>query len=328
MTQADKKVMSSEINLSNEVVVMAMYKFVHLPDYSKLKAPLLEHCKNQGLFGTILLAEEGVNGTIAGTRSAIDSLMLYLQQDDRFSNIECKESLADSIPFHRMKVKLKREIVSMGVPTVNPEELTGTRVKAKDWNKLISDPEVFLLDTRNQYEVDIGSFTGAESPETETFRDFPAYVDNELRPEKQKKVAMYCTGGIRCEKASAYLLQQGFEEVYQLDGGILKYLEEVDTTQNLWQGECFVFDGRVAVNQDLAPGIYRQCYACRRPVSPEHLKSEKYDEGISCPSCYDTLSKEKRAAVKERQHQVKLAEQRHERHIGASMPQKPVKQSD
>jgi UPF0176 protein len=311
----------SEIQTEN-VVVLALYKFVHLSDQLQLKSSLLEYCKKIDLFGTILLAKEGINGTVAGSVSAINKLLNYFDQDERFIGMECKQSIANEIPFHRMKVKLKKEIVSMGVASVSPEEKTGVRVKAENWNTLISDPEVLLIDTRNQYEADIGSFKNAVSPETETFRDFPNYVDNNLDPHKQKKVAMFCTGGIRCEKASAYLLEKGFEEVYQLDGGILKYLEEVEQTESLWKGECFVFDGRVAVNHALEPGIYAQCYACRRPVSPEQMISDKYEEGVSCPHCFETLTEEKRAAVKERQKQVKLAELRQERHIGASMPLK------
>jgi UPF0176 protein len=314
----DKK---SEIK-SEDVVVLALYKFVHLSDHIELKSSLLAYCKSIDLFGTILLAEEGINGTVAGPVSAIESFLNYFGKDDRFSAMECKQSIANEIPFHRMKVKLKKEIVSMGVMSVSPEEKTGTRVKAENWNTLISDPDVLLIDTRNQYEADIGSFKNAVSLGTETFRDFPDYVDNNLNPVKQKKVAMFCTGGIRCEKASAYLLEKGFEQVYQLDGGILKYLEEIDQTESLWQGECFVFDGRVSVNHALETGIYAQCYACRRPVSPEQMRSDKYEEGVSCSHCFDTLTQQKRAAVKERQKQVKLAELRQERHIGASMPVK------
>ncbi|MFT7459010.1 MAG: UPF0176 protein [Planctomycetota bacterium] len=312
----------ANIKDANKIVVMTMYKFVHLPDHIKLKAPLLEQCQKLDLFGTILLAEEGINGTIAGGKTSIEKIMSYLQKDERFEGMECKESRSDEVPFHRMKVKLKREIVSMGVSQVEPEIETGTRVKANDWNALIADPDMLLIDVRNQYETDIGSFKNAISPDSETFRDFPSYVDNKLDATKHKKVAMYCTGGIRCEKASAYLLQQGFEAVYQLDGGILRYLEEVQAEESLWQGECFVFDGRVAVNQALAPGMYTQCYACRRPLSPEQIATEEYEEGVSCPHCYNTLSLKKRAAVKERQRQVQLAEQREQRHIGASMPGK------
>jgi len=316
---------NSNLKITPGVVVMAMYKFVQLPDYTEMKFPLLAHCQQQGLRGTILLAEEGINGTVAGSFSAMENLLNYLQADNRLLGLDCKRSFTKELPFHRMKVKLKKEIVSMGIATVNPTKSTGIRVAPQDWNDLISDPEVVLIDTRNQYEVDIGTFKNAVSPNTETFREFPAFVDTLLDPGKQKKVAMFCTGGIRCEKASEYLLQQGFEEVYQLNGGILKYLEEVKSEQSLWRGECFVFDGRVAVNHDLEPGDYVQCFACRRPVSPEQQRSENYEEGVSCPCCFDTLTEEKRLAVAERQRQVKLAEQRHQVHIGASMPIKSTR---
>ena len=310
------------IDMSNDtgkgIVVLALYKFVQLPDYREIQPTLLATCKDAKLAGTILLAHEGINGTVAGEREGIDTLLEFLRLDGRFNEMECKESYSDTIPFHRMKVKLKKEIVSMGVDSIRPDRMTGTRVEPEQWNGLISDPEVLLIDTRNQYEVDIGQFSQAVSPETETFRSFPEYVRENLDPTKQKKVAMYCTGGIRCEKASAYLLEQGFEEVYQLNGGILNYLEKVDSKDSLWQGECFVFDGRVAVDQDLQPGIYHQCYACRYPVSPEQMRSEEYEEGVSCPNCFNTLSDSKLKAVRERQKQVKLAESRDQLHVGAS----------
>ena len=311
---------NSKLDKTPCMVVIAMYKFVYLPDYITLKLPLLKKCRENNLRGTILLAEEGINVTVAGSRTGIDNILKYLGEDKRFSAMECKESFADEIPFHRMKVKIKKEIVSMGDNNIKPQDLTGTKVEPEDWNDVIADPEVLLLDARNQYECNIGTFNTAISPETETFREFPDYVDQNLDPKKQKKIAMYCTGGIRCEKASAYLLEQGFEHVYQLNGGILRYLEKIEPAHSLWQGECFVFDGRVAVNGELAPGKYRQCYACRRPVSPEQMASETYEEGISCPHCYDTLSEKKRDAVRERQKQVKIAELRQQIHIGASMP--------
>jgi UPF0176 protein len=306
-----------------DIVVWALYEFVHLPDYKALKLPLLKICEKNRLRGTILLAEEGINGTLAGNLSGLNSLMLYLRGDERFVNIEYKESLAAENPFYRMKVKLKKEIVSMGIDDIRPHQSSGIRVEAQDWNQLISDPDVLLIDTRNQYEIEVGSFTKAASPETDTFREFPDYVEKKLQSYKHKKIAMYCTGGIRCEKASAYMRQQGFDSVYQLNGGILKYLEEVDSTQSLWQGECFVFDGRVAVDQGLKPGGFIQCYACRRPLGPELLQSEQYEEGVSCPYCYEKLSEKKRLAVKERQKQVKLAEERNQDHIGAVMSAKP-----
>ncbi len=306
-----------EAALPGEVIVLALYKFVQLPDYIELRQSLFDLCIQNRLYGTILLAQEGINGTIAGSRSAIDNLLVFLDKDGRFNDMESKESVSGEVPFLRMKVKLKKEIVSMGVDSVRPDRLTGTRVEPEDWNELISDPEVLLIDTRNKYEVDIGKFNKALSPETETFRSFPDYVEKQLDPDKQKKVAMYCTGGIRCEKASAYLLEQGFEEVYQLNGGILNYLEKIDADDSLWQGECFVFDGRVAVNQALEPGRYTQCYACRRPLSPEQLQSDEYEEGVSCPHCINTVSSRKLKALKERQKQVELAAARQQVHVGA-----------
>ena len=221
------------------------------------------------------------------------------------------------MPFYRTKVKLKKEIVTMGVEGIDPREVVGTYVKPTDWNALISDPEVVLVDTRNDYEVQIGTFEGALNPNTETFREFPEYVANNLDPEKNKKVAMFCTGGIRCEKSTAYLKEQGFEEVYHLEGGILKYLEEVPEQETMWQGECFVFDNRVAVNHSLEKGQYDQCHACRMPITEQEMQSEQYEKGISCPHCFDKVTDEQRARFAERQRQVELAKERGEDHIGA-----------
>ena len=304
--------------------VVAMYKFVQLPDFLKLREPLLTQCKNNGIKGTILLAAEGINGTIAGTRGDINHLLYELQKDSRFSDLECKWSFVDSLPFYRMKVKLKKEIVTMGIPEIDPGNRTGKRLGVKEWNALISDPEVLVIDTRNQYEFDIGTFKNAVSPGTNSFREFPEYVEKQLSPHKDKKIAMFCTGGIRCEKATSYLLGQGFKEVYHLNGGILKYLEEIHPEENLWQGECFVFDGRVAVDKNLEKGIHEMCFACRRPVSPKDKKSPKYEEGISCPYCYDSLTDKKRAGLRERQYQVRLAESRNDQHIGIPVEEKKL----
>jgi UPF0176 protein len=300
----------------DSLVVAAVYKFVKLSDCAALREPLLARCDALGITGALLLAEEGINGTIAGTRSGIDQILAYLRSDPRLADLEHKESAADQPPFYRMKVKLKKEIVTMGVPGIDPTELAGQYVKPEDWNALISDPDVLLLDTRNDYEVDVGTFKGAVDPRITTFREFPGYVKNNFDPEKQLRVAMFCTGGIRCEKASAYMLQQGFSEVYHLQGGILKYLENVPAEESLWQGECFVFDQRVAVGQGLAPGHYELCYSCSRPITAEEKTSPKYQAGVSCPNCYDSLTPEKRAAALERQKQVVLAKQRGETHIG------------
>jgi UPF0176 protein len=300
----------------NSLVVAAVYKFVKLSDCAALREPLLARCDALGITGTLLLAEEGINGTIAGTRSGIDNILEYLRSDPRLADLEHKESAADQPPFYRMKVKLKKEIVTMGVPGIDPTELAGQYVKPEDWNALINDPDVLLIDTRNDYEVDVGTFKGALDPRITTFREFPEYVKNNIDPQQKPRVAMFCTGGIRCEKASAYMLQQGFSEVYHLQGGILKYLENVPAEQSLWQGECFVFDQRVAVGQGLEPGHYELCFGCSRPITAEEKSSPKYQAGISCPHCYDTLTPEKRAAAMERQKQVVLANQRGETHIG------------
>ena len=305
----------------SQIVVAALYKFASLPDYKDVQPGLLALCNAQHIKGTLLLAEEGINGTVAGSRAAIDALLAYLRQDARLSDIEHKESFTDEMPFYRMKVRLKKEIVTLGVPGIDPNKSVGTYVKPEDWNALISDPEVVVIDTRNDYEYGIGTFKGAIDPETTTFRQFPDYVKNNLDPARNKKVAMFCTGGIRCEKASAYMLQQGFEEVYHLQGGILKYLETVPEEESLWEGECFVFDQRVAVKHGLEVGDYDQCFACRHPISAKDMASPKYVKGISCPRCYDKLSPEKRASIVERQKQIELARQRGEEHIGDSARQ-------
>lgn len=297
-------------------IVAAMYKFVSLPDYEALREPLLDVCRDAGIKGTLLLAQEGINGTVSGTREGLDTLLAYLRSDERLVDLEHKESVHDSQPFLRMKVKLKREIVTMGVPSVDPNRVVGTYVAPGDWNTLLDDPEVVLVDTRNDYEYAIGSFDGAIDPDIETFREFPAWVAENLDPDRNKKVAMFCTGGIRCEKASSYLLEQGFEAVYHLRGGILKYLEEVPEDETRWHGECFVFDERVAVDHQLQKGRYEQCFACRHPVSAEDMASPAYRKGVSCPHCIDRKSDAQRERFAERQRQMELARQRGEQHIG------------
>jgi UPF0176 protein len=305
----------------NLLVVAAFYKFVTLADCAALRGPLLARCNALGITGTLLLAEEGINGTIAGTRSGINEILEYLRSDPRLGDMEHKESAAEQPPFYRMKVKLKNEIVTMGLLGIDPAKQVGKYVKPEDWNALISDPDVLVVDTRNDYEVDIGTFQGAIDPSITTFREFPEFVKNNLDPKKQPRVAMFCTGGIRCEKASAYMLQHGFSEVYHLQGGILKYLEDVPTEQSLWQGECFVFDQRVAVGEGLAPGHYELCYGCSRPITADQKDSPKYQAGVSCQNCYDSLTPEKRAAALERHKQVLLAKQRGEKHIGRQRKQ-------
>ncbi len=296
----------------SEIVVAAFYKFAKLPDFKQLQAPFLEFCLSLNINGTILLAAEGVNGTVAGSRSSIDSLISFLKAEPRLHDIEHKESFTNEPPFDRMKVKLKKEIVPLGVSTVDPNELVGTYVSPEEWNELISDPEVVIVDTRNDYEVDIGTFKGAIDPKTKRFRDFPAFVSATLDPDKHKKVAMFCTGGIRCEKASSFMLQQGFKEVFHLKGGILKYLEKIPSDKSLWDGECFVFDQRIAVGNGLVVGDHEQCYACRHPVSPQDRESSKFRLGVSCPYCFDNLPEKTRARAIERQKQNVLSKKRTE----------------
>lgn len=306
-------------NTEQAYVVCALYKFVTLENFKDIQAPLQELMKDNDVRGTLLLANEGINGTVAGPREGIDKLLAWLKSDKRLSDISYKESYTNKAPFARTKVKLKKEIVTMGVEGIDPKKVVGTYVKPKDWNALISDPEVLLVDTRNDYEVEIGTFKNAINPRTETFREFPAYVADNLDKDKHKKVAMFCTGGIRCEKSTAYLKEQGFDEVYHLEGGILKYLEDVPADETMWEGECFVFDERVAVNHQLEKGQYDQCNACRLPITENDKQSEHYIEGVSCPRCYDLHTPAQKARFAERQKQIDLAKQRHEKHIGGDV---------
>ena len=293
-----------------------MYKFVALENFEAMRQPLLTAMESNGIKGTLLLASEGINGTVSGTREGIDGLLQYLNADERINPISCKESLHEEQPFYRTKVKLKKEIVTMGVEGIDPRKTVGTYVKPADWNALISDPDVTVIDTRNGYEIEIGTFKHAIDPKTETFREFPEYVAKTLSPEKNKKVAMFCTGGIRCEKSTAYLKEQGFDEVYHLEGGILQYLEDVPKEESLWEGDCFVFDNRVAVNHDLEKSDYHQCYACRLPITEEDMQSEKYESGVSCPHCFGTHTEDQLSRFREREKQVNLAKMRKQEHVG------------
>ena len=301
------------------IVVSALYHFVVLDDYQDMRKPLYDFMVDNHIKGTVLLAREGINGTVAGIQSAIDRLHDHLRSDLRLKELRTKESYDETMPFYRTRVKLKKEIVTMGVQDIDPNHIVGTYVKPEDWNALISDPDVVLVDTRNDYEVAIGTFKNALNPETETFRQFPDYVKHNMDPKKHKKVAMFCTGGIRCEKSTAYLKMQGFEEVYHLQGGILKYLETVSEDETLWDGECFVFDNRVSVDHQLNKGSYDQCHACRLPITEEDKQSTKYIQGVSCPTCYDKKTAEQRQRFAEREKQVQLAKTRGEEHIGSEV---------
>ncbi len=314
--------------MTSQYTVTALYKFVTLTNYKEIKAPLLKRMQELGIVGTLLLAREGINGTVAGTDSHIQKLFLWLSHIPGLEDIDHKESYTDELPFKRTKVKLKNEIVTIGVPEVSPTKTVGTYIEPEKWNELISDPDVVVVDTRNDYEYEIGTFKNAINPKTETFREFPDFVDKTLDKSKHKKVAMFCTGGIRCEKSTSLLKQQGFDEVYHLKGGILKYLEKVPEEESLWQGECFVFDERVAVGHNLEQGQYSQCFACRYPITDQDKQSEHYIEGVSCPRCYNKTTKAQQVRFSERQKQKELAESRGQAHIGDAVNQTIVKRRE
>lgn len=303
----------------SQITVAALYHFVILDDYKALREPLHQKMLSLDIKGTLLLANEGINGTVAGSQSSIDTLIEWLKSDSRLAALRYKLSFDDEMPFYRTRVKLKKEIVTMGVEGIDPNQVVGTYVEAKDWNDLISDPDVTLIDTRNDYETKIGSFKNAIDPHTESFRQFPDYIKKNFKPETTKKVAMFCTGGIRCEKSTAYLKELGYEEVFHLQGGILKYLEEVPEQESLWQGECYVFDNRVSVNHQLEKGQYDMCHGCRLPITAEDKASPHYQKGVCCPNCYDKVTEKQKNRFIEREKQMKLAEQRGESHIGSEV---------
>ena len=299
----------------NPVHVAALYRFATVGDPAALRAELAHYCCSRGLKGTLLVAGEGVNGTVAGPREALDGLVALLAANG-VDRLELKFSTAAQMPFHRMKVRLKREIVTMGVADIDPAHAAGAYVEPADWNALIADPATVVIDTRNDYEVAIGTFEGAVDPATASFRDFPAWVDAHRGDLEGRKVAMFCTGGIRCEKATAYVRSLGIGEVYHLKGGILKYLEDVPAAESLWRGECFVFDERVSVGHGLEEGDAKLCRACRRPLTADDRASPLFAEGVSCPHCHETRNAGDRARYAERHRQVKLASRAGRRHIG------------
>ena len=296
--------------------ICALYKFTRLDDFETIQLPLKGFLDSLSVKGTLLLAREGINGTISGNQSSLEKVLEYLQSDSRFLGLEYKFSYSKKTPFKRLKVKLKKEIVTMGLTEIDPTHSVGTYVKPKDWNKLINDPDVVLIDTRNNYEYEIGSFKGAVNPKTETFREFPSFTKNSLEKYRNKKIAMFCTGGIRCEKSTAYLKSKGYKDVFHLQGGILKYLEEVNEDESLWEGECFVFDDRVAVKHNLEQGQYDQCHACRFPITKEDTMHPHYEKGASCPRCFGTKNSNQMNRYREREKQVQLAKKRGEEHIG------------
>ncbi len=310
-----------------DFLTAALYKFVTLPDYAALQAPLQAFCESQDVRGTLLLAEEGINGTIAGPETGVRAVLAHLRSDARLADLAHKESWSHKLPFYRMKVRLKREIVTLGVPGINPNQMAGRYVKPQDWNALIAEPDVVVVDTRNDYEVGIGTFEGAVDPKTHSFSELPAWVAAQSAPGgllaekdgKKPRVAMFCTGGIRCEKSTAFMRTQGFDEVYHLEGGILKYLETVPEEQSRWRGECFVFDERVSVVHGLATGHYELCRACRDPISEADRTSPLYVPGVSCPACHDKKTEAQKRGFIERQRQVDFANRRRQPHIGAKL---------
>jgi UPF0176 protein len=297
----------------------ALYKFVDLPDFVARREPLQQCCDHNAVKGTLLLAREGVNGTIAGPEAGVRAVLAHLRAIPGLETLQHKEAWASKPPFLRMKVRLKKEIVTLRVPELDPNKTVGQYVKPQDWNALLADPEVVLIDTRNDYEVKIGTFKGAINPNIKTFTELPAWIDAQpaLQGAKKPKVAMFCTGGIRCEKSTALMKMKGFDEVYHLEGGILKYLEEVPAEHSTWEGECFVFDERVSVGHGLQPGPYELCRSCRWPLGPDDKASPHYVKGVSCPHCFDQRSEEEKARLAERQRQVELAQARGEQHVGA-----------
>lgn len=328
------RVMHTSSEQDGPLCVAALYHFFPVSDTASLQGPLEAVCHEQGIRGTLLLASEGINGTIAGTDEGIAAVVDYIRALPGCANIEVKYSRAGTMPFHRMKVRLKREIVTMGQPNIDPLASVGTYIEPEDWNALISDPDTIVIDTRNDYEVAVGTFEGAIDPKTATFRDFPEWFRNERErllnsseSGNPVKVAMFCTGGIRCEKSTAFLKQEGIEDVYHLKGGILKYLETVPQEESMWQGECFVFDQRVTIGHGLVQGSYSLCHACRRPVCEEDLASPQYEAGVSCPTCYPERTDAQRAAYRERQKQEDLAAQKGLSHVGAVRQPKKEKVS-
>ncbi|MDX1480660.1 MAG: rhodanese-related sulfurtransferase [Woeseiaceae bacterium] len=307
----------------SQVAVASFYRFVDLDDPARLRAALQAECERLELLGTILLAREGVNGTVAGRAGHIDALTHWLDTELALEpSLEPRRTQASEAPFRRLRVRVRKEIVTLGRPDIRPQAGTGRHVSPQEWNRLIRDPDTLVIDARNRYEIEVGTFPDAIDPGTDSFREFPDFVAGLSPADRRRPVAMFCTGGIRCEKASALMLEAGFENVSQLSGGILNYLESIPGEDNCWQGECFVFDTRVAVDRDLSEGGYVQCHACRRPLGRDDLASPDYREGVSCPKCIDETDTERRERLEERRRQVRLARARGAEHIGAGPPER------
>ena len=305
---------------STSTTISTFYKFAELPEYKDWKGRLETWGKKNQILGTVILASEGINATISGSKNQINLFLDQIRKDSRFSDLTPRTTQSPRSTFYRLRILTRPEIVTLGDPAVSPNKAVGQYVEPEEWNKLIQDPTVRVIDTRNEYEVAIGTFKGAENPHTQTFREWTDYAKKNLDPQKKQKIAMFCTGGIRCEKASSQLLDNGFDEVYHLKGGILNYLEKVPADQSEWEGECFIFDHRVSVVHGLKDGETMLCFGCRWPLAKEDLDSEKYEAGVSCPHCHDSLEEEKRASLRERNRQIRLAKERNLSHLGLQMP--------
>jgi len=303
-----------------ERTITTFYQFAGLPDFQELKSRLEELGGKEKVLGTVILAKEGINGTISGPKEGVLAFMNFIRADERFANMPSRSTYTQRETFYRLRVAIRDEIVTLGVPGIDPTEVVGQYVEPEEWNALIDDPDVLLVDTRNDYEVELGTFKGALDPKTQNFSEWPDFVKDSLGNSPKRKVAMFCTGGIRCEKASSHLLQNGFDEVYHLKGGILNYLEKIEPEESLWEGECFVFHHQVSVTHGLKDGQAVLCFGCRWPLSDDDLSSPDYEKGVSCPKCNEDLSDAKRESLRERQRQVELARKRKETHIGRKMP--------
>jgi len=302
-----------------EQTVATFYQFANLPDCINWQRKLRTHCKKFNVLGTIILAEEGINGTVSSSAEGIKEILAFIRKEERFSQMPYRISTTPRKTFYRIRVVVRKEIVTLGDASINPNDMVGTYVEPKNWNKIIQEPDTVVIDTRNDYEVELGTFEGATNPNTETFCQWDEYVKENLQSQKDKKVAMFCTGGIRCEKASSHLLQNGFTEVYHLKGGILNYLENVEPEDSLWKGECFVFDHRVSVVHGLKDGDSKICFGCRWPLKVEDMESEKYESGICCPHCADSLDPVRRASLQERNRQIQIARKKKTDHLGQNI---------
>ena len=295
--------------INSKFTILSFYQFKQIKDLLTIKSRISNFCKFNKIKGTIIIAEEGINGTIAGTSQSIKNFQLEIKKIG-FENFNPKYSYSKFMPFFRLKVRPKKEIVTLRTKMADPENITGNKIKPENWNNLITDNDTILIDVRNDFEVEMGSFRGSIDPKTKSFTEFKNYLKDNLNEAKDKKIAMFCTGGIRCEKISSYMIKKGFKNVNQLHGGILNYLEKIPEKNSLWDGECFVFDNRVSVKNELKDGTFQLCHACRAPLSKTQIKSKKYLKGLSCPKCYGKISEAKKKSLVDRNKQISIAKRK------------------